>query len=635
MTNESLDFLQTTPPFDLLPKDTLLSLAQGLQLLHIPAGTVIYHQNQSTLQELSLIVSGEVEKYFEGEQGQRSHQETFGPGSTFGAMSLLLNNRQAIRSVDAVTDTLLYQLPREKFEALCQDFPEFYDHFATEFGRRMLRSGYASKLTLKPEAGINFQRSDLAFTLSLRELSDQQVHVVRPDHSIREVAKAMTHFHRDYALVMQQEEPIGIVTDEDLRIKVVAEGISPDASIREIMSRPVIEILPDAKAFEAILKMFRYKVHHLLVRDWDGFFGLVQLDRLLHGQGASPFLFLHQIGQASTNDELRRRWEQVPGILQDLLDRGAKPEIVNQIVSSVSDAIAVNIVERAVRVQGPPPAPFVFMALGSEGRREQTLSTDQDNAIIYEDVEPERRESVREYFLHLGERICDDLDVAGFEYCPGGLMAKNPKWNHSLSHWKSRYQTWVQEPIPNNVMVGSTFFDCRAIYGSAPLWDDLRGHILELLSDKSQGFLGQLARSALVNKPPLTFFGSLQFEDVEDRKKVLNIKRAMQSISDFARINALKHGLKVTNTGERLYELRRQEVLTEEEYVELHQAFYFMMRLRLTHQATQMTRREHPDNFLTTSEISTIERVTLRQIFRIIETFQKRIGLVYAGTMMG
>ncbi|MDP5172214.1 MAG: DUF294 nucleotidyltransferase-like domain-containing protein [Bacteroidia bacterium] len=635
MTKTALDFLQTVTPFHLLPKDTLLSLSEVILPREIPAGTIIYHQNQSQLKELSLIVSGEVEKYIEDEQGRRSNQELFGPGGSFGAMSMLLNNRKAIRSVIAVTDVLLYQIPQAEFERLCRENEDFYNFFSAEFGRRMLRSGYASMLTAKPDATSGFQRSDLAFTLSVRELSDQQVHMVRPDQSIREVALSMSNFHHDYALIMKGEDPIGIVTDEDLRSKVIAEGRSYDLPIREIMSRPVRAISPDARAFEAILLMFRHHVHHLAVRDGDGFFGVVRLDRLLHGQGTSPFLFLHQIGQAASNEELKKRWKKAPAIIEDLIERGAKPEIVNQIVSSISDVIAINIVERSVRVLGTPPAPFVFMALGSEGRREQTLSTDQDNAIIYEDVEPERREHVRDYFLRLGERVSDDLNMVGFEYCSGGLMAKNPKWNHSLSHWKSRYTTWVQEPTPNNVMIGSTFFDCRAIYGSAALWEDLRGHILGLLTHNSQGFLGQLARAALINKPPLTFFGNLLFEDLEDKKKVLNIKRAMQTISDFARINALKHGLIVTNTGERLLELRKKEVLQEDEYRELHQSFYFMMRLRLTHQAGQMAATISPDNFLSNEEVSRIEKVTLKQIFRLIETYQKRIGLVYGGTMMG
>ncbi len=631
MIKTALDFLQTTPPFHLLPRDILLPLSEKIRLSEISAGTIIYQQNQSSLQELSLIVSGEVEKYYEDSHGRHVNRERFGLGQSFGAMSMMLNNRKAIRSVVAITDTWLYQVAQKDFESLLKNHEDFYEYFSAEFGRRMLRSGYASMLTPKPDSTSSFQRSDLAFSLSLRELSDTQVHTVAPHQSIRDVAGTMSYFHRNYAVVMEAHEPVGIITDLDLRTKVVAEGRSYDEPVSNIMSSPVLEISPDAKAYEAILKMFRHKIHHLLVRDWDEFFGLVQLDRLLHGQGASPFLFLHQIAQASENTELRQRWLQVPAIIQDLLDRGAKPEIVNQIVSSVSDAIAVNIVERAVRVQGPPPAKFVFMALGSEGRREQTLSTDQDNAIIYEDVAKEQKEAVREYFLRLGERISDNLNDVGFEYCPGGLMAQNPKWNHSLSHWKKRYKTWVFEPTPDNVMVGSTFFDCRAIYGSSALWDDLRSHILGLLQERSQGFLGQLARAAMANKPPLTFFGNLLFEDVKDKRKVLNIKRAMQVISDFARINALNHGLVSTNTGERLMDLRRQEVLMEDEFAELEQAFYFLMRLRLIHQAEQMTRHEQPDNFLANTEITRLEKVTLRQIMRLLETYQKRLGMVYGG----
>ena len=636
MTKTTLDFLQTTSPFDLLPKDLLTTLASQLRPLEVPAGSLLYQQNLSTLQDLSLIVSGEVEKFFEDDQGRRIHREIFGPGSSFGAMSMLLNNRKAIRSVLARKDTLLFQLSQEWFEALCKDHPPFYDFFAAEFGRRMLSSGYAAMLTIKPDTAASFQRSDLAFTLSVRELTDNQAHTAKPSQPVREVAQAMTSFRRDYALIVEEGKPIGMVTDRDLREKVIARGLSFEAPVKDIMSSPLITIHPEAKAYEAILLMFRHKIHHVLVRDESGFAGIVHLDRLLQGQGTSPFLFLHQISQASSLAELKQRWSMVPAILQDLLERGANPDIVNQIVSGISDAMAVNVIERAVRTQGKPPAAFVFMALGSEGRREQTLSTDQDNAIIYDDVAPHKREAVRAYFLQLGERISNDLNAVGFEYCAGGLMAKNPKWNHSLSHWKSRYTNWVQEPTPNNVMVASTFFDCRPIYGSAPLWEDLRDHILRLLKGPASGFLAQLTRAALANRPPLTFFGNLLFEDMDDKKKVLNIKRAMQGISDFARINALKHGVVATNTDERLQDLRMKEVLTEDEYRELHQAFLYMMHLRLRHQAVQMQHAAvHPDNLLPNETLSRIEKVTLRQIFRLTEDFQKRMGLLYGGTLVG
>lgn len=633
MVKSALELLQNTPPFDLLPKDTLLSLTTHLTIKEVLADTIIYQQNKSTLQELSIIASGKIEKYYEDELGRHTNRETFQPGECFGSMSLMLNKQKTIRTVRSISPTTLLQLSKSEFEKLLRSEEAFFEYFSTEFGKRMLSSGYASMLTPEPDPTTSFQKSDLAFSLTVKELCDKQVHTATPYQSIQEVARSMAYFKRNYTVIMDGEEPIGMVTDYDLREKVVAEGRPTEWKVATIMSKQLHTIGPDAKAYEAILKMFQYKIHHLIVKGENGFFAIVELDRLLHGQGTSPFMFLHQIGQAAGIEELKERWQKVPAIIQDLQDRGAKPQMVNQIVSSITDAIAVNIIERSIRVLGPPPVRFVYMALGSEGRREQTLSTDQDNALIYDDVEPSRREMVRGYFLLLGTQVSEELNKVGFEFCPGGLMASNSKWNHSLSHWKDRYTDWVNEPTPDNVMVGGTFFDCRAIYGSSELWDHLRAHVLDLFEHGGNGFLIQLSTAALVNRPPLTFFRNLLFEKTEENKNVLNLKRAMQVISDFARINALHHRIESANTGERLLELRKKEVLLNEEYLELEQAFFYLMNLRLRHQAIQMTQTLQPDNYLSSTEITQIEKVTLRQIMRLLETYQKRLAIVYAGGM--
>lgn len=633
MLKTALDFLQSTSPFDLLPGDTLLSLSTHINIKEILADSIIYQQNQSSLQELSIIASGEVEKYFEDELGRKTNRETFRAGDTFGSMSLMLNNQKAIRTVRSLTPTTLFQIPKAEFERLLRHNEAFLEYFSSEFGRRMLRSGYADMLTPKPDPATSFQKADLAFSLTIRELCDPQVHTATPYNTIQEVARSMAYFKRNYTVIMDGDDPVGMVTDYDLREKVVAEGRPTEWKVATIMSKQLHTIGPDVKAYEAILKMFQHKIHHLIVIGENDFFAVVELDRLLHGQGTSPFMFLHQIGQAAGTEELKKRWEKVPAIIQDLQERGAKPQMVNQIVSSISDAIANNIIERSIRVLGPPPVRFVFMALGSEGRREQTLSTDQDNALIYDDVEPARREMVRDYFLQLGTHVSEELNSIGFEFCPGGLMASNPKWNHSLSHWKDRYTSWVNDPTPENVMVGATFFDCRAIYGSSELWDHLRAHVLDMFDHDGYGFLTQLSKAALVNRPPLTFFRNLLFEKTEDKKNVLNLKRAMQVISDFARINALHHRIETANTGERLFELRKKEILMNDEYLELEQAFFYLMNLRLRHQAMQMTHHQQPDNYLSSTEITQIEKVTLRQIMRLLESYQKRLSIVYAGGM--
>ncbi|WNJ18123.1 DUF294 nucleotidyltransferase-like domain-containing protein [Pontibacter sp. G13] len=631
-------FLKRVIPFQLLPEQTLIELVPDLQKRSYPADSLIYQQDVTSVEGLCIILSGRVVKFFRMPSGERAHEETFEEGQTFGAISLMLNNQTAIRSVRSLTAVELVILPSERFQQLCKDHPEFYAHFSHEFGKRMLDSGYAQYLMSKQQPQMEesqaFQVSDLAFTQKVEELVSRRLNTCHPQTTIQEAAKSMTWFKRGYVLVIDQDhQPVGIVTDLDLRNKVVAEGKSPMDPVSSIMSSPVLEIDRDAYRFEAILQLYRRRVNHMLVRLGEDEYGMLTLNKLLHAQAKSPFIFIENLRDVESPEGLKKKWDQVPGIIQTLFEKGTRPVIVNNVVSAISDGIARNIIRRAIKQLGPPPAKFSFLVMGSEARREQTLSTDQDNAIIYEDVEPERKEEVRAYFLKLGEKVCDDLNTAGFHWCEGNLMAKNPDWNHSLTLWKSRYEQWIHQPLTNHVLVGVTFFDCRPIYGDRELAFELRSHIFDTLKKISSSFLTQLARISLENKPPLTFLGRLQVDGKPGQNQGVNIKRAMNMISDISRIYSLREGIYETNTGERLNRLMEMNVLSGKEHLELRQGYYFMMRLRLQHQVSQIQRGQEPDNYLPPGSMSKFERLTLKEIFKSLEKIQKRIGVVFAGMM--
>ena len=634
-TTELAVLLREVPPFAGLPAAAQAQLAETAERQAHAAFVQLYRQDITALHHICLIASGEVEKYFQREDGEKTFAETFGRGEAFGALSIMLQSERALRSVRTTQPTVIYRWTRAQFLALCAEYPDFNAYFADQFGRRLLSGGYVTMLMRRPDPSTNFQQADLAFTQAVRAYVNPQLNTVPASASIREAAKSMTYFRRGYVVVVNPEHaPLGIVTDWDLREKVVATGRNVEAPVSSIMSAPLLEIAAEAHSYEAILRMFRHKVNHLLVRDEAGqVLGLVTLDQLLHAQGKSPFMFIHSIADVYHTEGLRSKWDEMPQVVDTLLGRGTRPVIVNQIISTVADAIAHNIIRRAIKRLGPPPARFAFVALGSEGRKEQTLATDQDNALIYEAVPAEQAETVAAYFLRLGTEVCDELHTTGFTYCHGDLMAKNPEWNQPLPVWREKYQNWLGTPVPEHVMMAATFFDCRTIYGDTYLLDSLRTELLDALGKQGQTFLSQLARAALVNKPPLGLFGGFQLTETEDHKKGLHVKRAMNTISDFARIYALRHRLWATHTGDRLRELSERGVLTPTEYQELRQGYYFMMRLRLTHQTRQIIEGQAPDNLIHPDSLSKIERVTLREIFRVIEKYQKRLAIMFVGTL--
>ncbi|MEJ2006155.1 MAG: DUF294 nucleotidyltransferase-like domain-containing protein, partial [Cyclobacteriaceae bacterium] len=382
------------------------------------------------------------------------------------------------------------------------------------------------------------------------------------------------------------------------------------------------------------LLMFQSRSRYLVVRHDDEYTGVVSRNKLLTDHATSPFVFMQSVKLAESLEELLRKWNRVPDIVFQLLSRGTRAEVVNQLITVVTDSITQKIVENALNEYGDPPVRFVFMALGSEGRKEQTLTTDQDNAIIYEDPDPGSEAEVNEYFMRFAEKISEDLDFVGFKYCTGGFMAKNPKWNQPLSVWQENYANWISKPRPESVMNFSTFFDCRAIYGYSELMNSLRESIHEHLENPSASFFYHLATEALKYEPPLTFFKNFRTFS-QGKQDVLNIKKAMTPIVDLVRLYALKYRIYQTNTGERAAELYEMDVLNKSDYYELIQAYYYMMGMRLKRQAKDIIRKTgEPDNLIEPKSLTKIEQVTLKEVFKVIEKFQIRNKIEFKQTLI-
>ena len=211
------------------------------------------------------------------------------------------------------------------------------------------------------------------------------------------------------------------------------------------MESDMVTISPDATLVEALMWMFQTKARYLLVKNETGYQGWISRTKVLTEQSQGPFLFIQAVKEARQIPELQEKWSRMPEIIHLLISRGMKSGLVNQIITTVADTITQRVIERVIREIGPAPAKFVFFVMGSEGRGELTLKTDQDNAIIYEDKANEHREEVRAYFLDFATRVSTALDEIGIVFCEGELMAMNPKWTHSLSHWKRNYDAWISD----------------------------------------------------------------------------------------------------------------------------------------------------------------------------------------------
>jgi PAS domain S-box-containing protein len=452
--------------------------------------------------------------------------------------------------------------------------------------------------------------------------------------SIRAAADAMTRSGSSALLVKAPSgEDIGIVTDQDLRTRVIAAGRDTSLPVAGIMSAPLLRIPGDALLFEAARLMQEHDVQHLVVTDALGAtLGVLTGKELLQGQQHSVSMLLAAIQASTSVEDLRDSRATVPFLVRSLLDAGTRVEHVTRIMTSVSDAVLTRLVDMALQAEGSAPAAFAFVVLGSEARGEQTLKTDQDNAIIFEDGTPDDAASRQAYFLRIGQRVCDGLDAVGYTRCHGGVMASNAKWCKPLSAWRDHVTNCVMAVDEQALNDMNVLFDFRCAYGETSFAATLREHLRNLVAAGQHAFFFHLAQTTLQFKPPLGFFGNIQLETGGDHPSAFNIKNAIIPVVNFARIYALRNHLEDTNTYDRLRRLLERGVLLQSSHDELAQAFTLLMQLRLAHQAARACAGLEPDNYIDPGELTQLQRSLLKKVFSDIGVFQSRLRTDFART---
>lgn len=626
---QAFQFLTGTVPFSFLPEEEIERTASELSMVFYPKDTVLFIQGESRVGYLYIIQKGAAERYFE-DKGKKSLIGILGEGDMYGGITMLLNDGIAVRTLKTNENTYFYILPQKKFLDICAKYETFSDYFTDTFGKRMLDKSYAEIIAknIQPkEEALQFLNQPVS------SVSNSRLVYCGKDASIQDAASIMSEQSCSSIFIKDDAgEFIGVVTDNDLRKKVIAKGYEIKFPAADIMSSPLCKIPGQALIFEALMAMMQQNIKHIAVTDTDGkVTGIVTNRDLLTAQGQSPFFVVREIITANSIDEIIDKHRRLPKLIQALINNGAKAKNVTRFITTVSDTILNRIIGLAIQDLGSPPAGFAFMIMGSEGRKEQTLKTDQDNAIIFDDVHKDKEDEVREYFLNFGDKVCTWLDMAGYEFCKGDVMAKNPKWCQSLSVWKKYFYSWIHTAEAEDLLKSSIFFDFRCAYGDPALPGRLRKYLLDSLVGWA-GFFRHLSENALCFKPPIGFFRNFVVESKGEHRDALDIKSAMTPIVDFARIYALKNGIEETNTQERLYQLYLKNVLTWRDYNDIDQAYSFMMQLRFVRQvASVIDEKSKPDNYINPKKLSRIEQTMLKEIFKKIEKIQTKLGFEFTG----
>lgn len=448
----------------------------------------------------------------------------------------------------------------------------------------------------------------------------------RPEVSIKELADFMTRKDINIVFVGQEEVILGVINNNDLKKRVLAAGLSPEAQAKEIMTAPVQTITENALLYEALIRMKKLKISHLATTDSDdNITGVIASEDIAHAGSNPVALLLKEVESAESVENLQKIYLRFPVIVRALIESGNKTVYINRIITSMADAILQRIVFFAMEDMGPAPTKFAFMVMGSEGRMEQTLATDQDNAIIFDDTDQEKTEQAVAYFLKMAEQVNKNLHKVGYKLCPGEVMAKNPKWTQPLSQWKNYFTNWIDNSSPQDILDAAIFFDFRCIYGEEKLVNELREHINKV-SFKKAVFFHHMAQSVIKFKLPGNLFGGILGSETPSNDQMPDIKKIMFPLISFIRLYSIQEQLWQTNSLERLDAIFTKKQLDKNTFLEIHQALSFLMYLRLRFQVKSIISGEEPGNILSFNELSSMEINNLKKIFSLISNLQTKVG---------
>ena len=453
-----------------------------------------------------------------------------------------------------------------------------------------------------------------------------------PQTSIRDAAKLMAKSGRNAIMVgTHHDADVGVFTNTLLRDRVVARDLSLDIPVDKVMDFPLGLVEETSMVFDALLIMNELEVNYLGTKDHEGeITGLVSKEDLFQVQRFSTTFLLNEIHDAENVEDIVSCHEKLPRIVKSLTDSGVHAKNITRIITSISDTVFHRLMDFALEECGPPPVRFAFVSLGSEGRGEQTLATDQDNAIIFDDVSDEELPQVTEYFARLSTIICAWLDRVGYDFCKGDIMAMNPRWCQSVSVWKEYFSAWVNEANPKDLMEAGIFFDFRCRYGETQHVEAVQQHIQELVKHRPV-FFHLMAENTLLFKIPLDFFGNISVESEGEHANSFNIKHVLAMIVGFARIYGIQYSLESTNTLKRLERLHQKDVLTTSAHQDIVESYNYLMQIRFKHQVRKISMGEPPDNHIMLAELTHMEMDMLKKIFAHVGTLRKKLSGVGQG----
>lgn len=590
-------FLARTTPFDQLDSAQLAELALQLSVYYCQAG-----ENVEIAQERLLIIRTGIFALYSDQQQLLTKLEE---GDFYGYQLLLTglaDNDQLICEEDG----LLFWLPADAFHQLRYQYKNIDIFFQRLFGRRLhqYKEQQSSRFTLKV--------SDI---VQARKVS------ISGEHSVQQAAQLMTEKRVSSLLVEQDERLIGILTDRDLRTRVLAANLPATTPVQQVMTPKPHTIDKHAFLFEAVQLMSRFNIHHLPVLEQGLSFSMITATDIIRSQQDHPVYLIGEIHRQPSIDGLEQCALQINNLALVMGKQQVPAHEAGHIITTITDALTQRLIKLAQQELGPAPCVFSWLCFGSQARMDQSINADQDNALL---LEKEPTGEIGEYFARLADFVCQGLARCGIKLCPGNIMASNPELRMSLKGWSGKFAKWISSPSPDAILKASIFFDMRVVEGSKGLFNALQQDILARTNHAL--FLMQLTQTSLQRTAPLSFLRNFILEHDGKQKKGLDLKkRGISLITDIVRVYALANGITEVNTRQRLQQLAAIGVIDSKESQNLSDAFDVLAQLRWDKHLHDIAQGHDASNLLDPAVLSGLQRHQLKDSFAVINNAQSSV----------
>lgn len=627
------DFLKRFPPFSSLSYGELTSIAAQSKIIYLEKNQVLFKGGDATHHDFYVVKDGAIGLSLTSD-AEEMLVDKCNEGDILGLRPFFARNDYLL-TARAREEALVYAVPIAAFQPFVSENKAVLNFLLQSFASQT-RNPYDKINTGKLIAEntiYNEQAADIQYFQPIRYTKNPIT--ANPDDLVKFIAKTMSNSAVGSVIIQEDQMPVGIITDWDLRTKI-ATGLLPiDAAAKEVMTSPVITVPENISVAEAQMMMMRHNVTHLCVTrdgtDNTPVSGIISEHDVVAAQSNTPGVLLKQSRRAVNGKDLKHVREKLTELIQNSIDKNIPVSYITNIVAEINIAITRRAIELAVEKTGTtPPARFSWMNVGSQGRREQLLLTDQNNALIFEDVAPENHEQVKTYFTELAELVNDMLEKVGYQYSANKIVASNPKWCKSLTDWLKQYNEWIKNPAEKEIENNAIFFDFDFVYGVPEIEDALTENI-RTGTKGNKKFFAYLAADTLRNPPPLGFFRQFLVENDGEHKDSFNIKnRALEPLTDAARLLALSHNItEITNTYQRFKKLAETEEKHAALYEECAEAYNLLMRFR----TEEGLINNNDGKYLDLNTLSKSDKVKLKNSFQPIADIQdiikNRFSLTY------